>query len=832
MIKQLSFVRIIACFCCISIICGMLISATSGTQIYSLDDTLTSKSISELKNTNLLSGIVPSYTGIDSSASTSNWEKKLTDGLPFAASLAEANNSEIIYELDGLYSVSSFALWQGNSKTAKKVSYDVYFSCSFTTLFDSENSAFSWDAQQNLSSMGQLVSFSKTPEAKYLGIRITETCSDGCDKTDSSHKAASISEIGIWGKSAEKITFDSEIQNGKISVAETSGVPQAGESIIVEVTPDTDYQLIPGSLTYTTPSGKIITITDRATGYTFGTGNVGYYSFTMPSEPVTITACFANTAETDFLIGTLKTDLYSEDGTNEISSVNGMRFLTRIYLKNVQEISESEAYVNYDGKKHKLTELGTLISRGSKTPVIESVENNSVSGWRIVSYSSQDGICLLNDTTEQYLDYTASVATALDDMSAFRAREYTAVGYAVLDDGTVVYGRSITDNTINSMKRCGCAMPDAALYSEYNFDSYMQNYWEGNTVYNESVLFSEDSQGKICSAALMYEPLNICSVRSIDLKTEYTEGVDYIVDGKNIILTENSKIKALKYDVQYPEYASGASTDWLVTATDNTRYTALISLRNYQVAVTYTHIDGWNGSLPQPQLNLLTGTKQKLSSSENLRIVFFGDSITAGYEASGQNECAIDMNSLAEICYTRDYAPYMPAWASLVKTGLEKAWPNATITSINRAAPSSDSAWGKRNTELVTAQSPDLVVIAFGMNESSSTDSYKNNIVSIINSVIQSNAAAEFLLVSAFTPNTAAKTFQNNQLAVQEELLYNIRSELNNINIAVAPVNSMCSELLSMGKKELDGINNNLNHPNDFIIRLYAQTVLTALSDK
>lgn len=66
-----------------------------------------------------------------------------------------------------------------------------------------------------------------------------------------------------------------------------------------------------------------------------------------------------------------------------------------------------------------------------------------------------------------------------------------------------------------------------------------------------------------------------------------------------------------------------------------------------------------------------------------------------------------------------------------------------------------------RNTELVTAQSPDLVVIAFGMNESSSTDSYKNNIVSIINSVTQPNAAAEFLLVSAFTPNTTAKTFQN-----------------------------------------------------------------------
>lgn len=45
------------------------------------------------------------------------------------------------------------------------------------------------------------------------------------------------------------------------------------------------------------------------------------------------------------------------------------------------------------------------------------------------------------------------------------------------------------------------------------------------------------------------------------------------------------------------------------------------------------------------------------------------------------------MNSLAEICYTRDYAPYIPAWASLVKTGMEKVLPNATITSINRAVP-------------------------------------------------------------------------------------------------------------------------------------------------
>ena len=60
--------------------------------------------------------------------------------------------------------------------------------------------------------------------------------------------------------------------------------------------------------------------------------------------------------------------------------------------------------------------------------------------------------------------------------------------------------------------------------------------------------------------------------------------------------------------------------------------------------------------------------------------------------------------------------------------------------------------------------------------------------------------------------------------------MYSLAEENTLLNIAVAPVNSMCRQMLTMGKKTTDGLNNNLNHPNDFIVRLYAQTILAILS--
>ena len=80
----------------------------------------------------------------------------------------------------------------------------------------------------------------------------------------------------------------------------------------------------------------------------------------------------------------------------------------------------------------------------------------------------------------------------------------------------------------------------------------MTPVWKGGVVYNESVMFFPNAKtGKLDPAPLLYKPDKILSVRSSDLKTEYKEGVDYVVENGCIKLTENTSIWSWDYDDFY-----------------------------------------------------------------------------------------------------------------------------------------------------------------------------------------------------------------------------------------------------------------------------------------
>lgn len=384
--------------------------------------------------------------------------------------------------------------------------------------------------------------------------------------------------------------------------------------------------------------------------------------------------------------------------------------------------------------------------------------------------------------------------------------------------------------------------PDSELYTTYNAKSYLSNYWEGNTVYNESVFFEQNSKGEVIDASLMYTPDTVFSVRSADLKTEYVEWQDYIIEGKKIKLTNNSRIKSISYDAKYPSVPTSQEEQDKITnlsmmklAEDESRYIKNDHMREYQVYVTYSHSDTWSGAKPASQLSDLKNTKQKLENGETVNIVYYGDSITSGYNASGNSEKATYNREEIETYYDQAQhlrvAPYMPAWPTLVSSALQAKYPNASINHINRAQAGTISSWGVNNVDLVTGKSPDLVVIAFGMNEPGNTTSLDTNIKSIMNAVLAVNPKAEFVLASAFIPNLNAKHFVDNKLSVQEEQLYAIKGEYaGKAGVAVANVNSVNKAMLDMGKKCTDLIDDDFNHPNDFAVRIYAQTVLAALS--
>ena len=365
----------------------------------------------------------------------------------------------------------------------------------------------------------------------------------------------------------------------------------------------------------------------------------------------------------------------------------------------------------------------------------------------------------------------------------------------------------------------------------FDLGIFMEKYWEGSTVYHESIGFVEDNDGSIRSGELMYMPDSILSVRSSDLQQEYQEGADYVVEGKRIVLTENSAIQPFPNETYSPHYAD-SKTDWLKCSKDSTRYIAVDgSVRQHQIAVTYTHSDSWTGTIPQSEIDRLPKTKNKLENKEALNIVFYGDSITAGWEASGVDEYPLDVNTLQEFHFTSNTPPYCPAWASLVTQQLRKAYGYDDITYVNRGAGGSYSVWGKNNAAaLVNPCKPDLVVIAFGMNQvGTSGKDIAADVLSIIQTVAAENPDCEYVIVSCMEANTECASFFGHQLAAQEKAYYDLRDKETDYAIAIAPVHTMFADLYANGKIYIDITGNNLNHPNDFSIRMYAQTIAAVL---
>lgn len=342
-------------------------------------------------------------------------------------------------------------------------------------------------------------------------------------------------------------------------------------------------------------------------------------------------------------------------------------------------------------------------------------------------------------------------------------------------------------------------------YDKYTLQAYMQPVWEGDIVYNETLMFVEDASGNVPPAPLLYKPDEIISLRSFDLNTEYIQGVDYNVNENGcIVLTENSRIFRWSYQAYYPDtpetghYFDRTGGGYISFGEGDTYFKT-------QVAVTYRHSDSWDGKVPGYRGDFLSGTMDKLKNGKKLTIVYYGDSITTGANSSNTAP------------------PFAPIWTQLVTQELTAEFDNPNIVEINTAVGGTNSEWGAENAqERAAAYNPDLVVIGFGMNDAGTSSlKYACNINKIIRIVRKKNKNAEFILVSPMCANKEVKGFYGNQYKFENILK---QFEIFKNGVAIAPVWTMHSYLLKK-KRYYDMTGNNVNHPNDFLARIYAQTV-------
>lgn len=340
-----------------------------------------------------------------------------------------------------------------------------------------------------------------------------------------------------------------------------------------------------------------------------------------------------------------------------------------------------------------------------------------------------------------------------------------------------------------------------------NLHELLTPIWQGNTVYNESVMVIENGDGTIDPIELAYPIDSILFVRSSSLQTIYTEHVDYKVENGKLIILSNKRIPVMEYNEYYP-LTSAAGQTFERSGGGHIRFSEGSYFHERQIVVTYRHGSTWKGTVPRAQSDRIPFTTTKLKNKEALHIVYYGDSITVGANSSAFVHAA----------------PHIPIWADIVTAALKSEYGYTDITSVNTSVGGMTSDWGINNIqENVIDKNPDLVFIGFGMNDRISLSKYKQNILDMIVAVRASNPDCEFILVGTMLPNAEAKGF-----FVEHDKMVGVLEEIarEGTGIAVADVTSVHSHLLNT-KKYADMTGNNVNHPNDFLGRIYAQVVMS-----
>ena len=376
--------------------------------------------------------------------------------------------------------------------------------------------------------------------------------------------------------------------------------------------------------------------------------------------------------------------------------------------------------------------------------------------------------------------------------------------------------------------------------TETQFEKELAPLWCGTEVYRETVMFI----GGADRAPLLYVPTKILSVTSYDGEILYREGEDFVCSEDGILsLTPNTRIPYITEEAYYHDDPTS-----LISIPYKGKETFVYwgegtTMTRWQIAVTYRHASKPILS-PETSAGRFNDFLSKMERGEDVTVLFYGDSITKGANAS----------------YACETPPFLPPWSMLcseylarryefsehfIHTGLEPALvvpkedlvfgTRGKLTFINTAVGGWKSSDGlehlqERILDQIAAHGCDLMVLAFGMNDKYMTvEEHVANMRAMIDRILGVAPHASFLLVSPMYPNPASKRwctvqpqFEKADAVLVDECLQR------GVPCAIAPMTTMSARVLER-KRFCDYSGNNINHPNDFMMRLYAQTVLHTL---
>lgn len=341
----------------------------------------------------------------------------------------------------------------------------------------------------------------------------------------------------------------------------------------------------------------------------------------------------------------------------------------------------------------------------------------------------------------------------------------------------------------------------------------LEPIWSSPTTHRESVMFVADEARRSATGKLLFPATKILSIHSADGRTRFEMGKDceLSADGRELILLEGSRIPHLNAEELFPP--AGAPRTIPQKADDAERHVLFENghwFHDQQVEVTYEHdAPTWDAPIPTVSREQLPHVLAKLKAGEPVTIGVSGDSISAGGNASGMTNAS----------------PGMPAFPELVAAQLEKSY-GAKVTLHNRAVGGWTSPQGAGDLDALLETKPDLVIIAYGMNDVGyrNAEAFQKTIAGMLERIRQANAETDVILVAPMTGNpqwihTPAELFP---------LYRDALAALTGPGVALADLTSTWQHILH-AKRDVDLTGNGVNHPNDFGHRLYAQTILALL---